>query len=708
MKYTLASLIDDKPNKRKYVFELFTSVNNRYLIVEDNVFDFETQTELGNIWESIDNFKAIFNNTIVDNTEYRIVRESILSLPILENNNTLYGLRDILLEYDFFNDTWLGREMKKDGKGVTDALKTSWEGSKKFIEAVGSGEWSEILKLLQQGVFYIFRKLKDALYSTTGSIIDAILVATGVGKTVQWIPWALVTALDIYQLVNNNWPPEEKNDPLWSKYLTIGTSVLGLASTGAVAIAAKKGIAPLKVVANNPSKLAAYLLGNPKLKTILQKMVDASSIASSKIKSAYAFIKTKFPAGAKFLAEVIGYMDNFFTKFSDSINKLINPKNVKKGAIAGSKETAINYGVEKAMSNFSNIQISNLSVLANYFKQFKGGRMSLNEAPKAPKAQININYLTKNEVDDVVINPRYVKEFKDILTKLNLDQPFIDQVVALSLNNIDKILDTRIKNINMDAFKKDYSLPPDLIEAIQMSIVKKILVTNGTFTKEFIDYAVINEINKITKYTKRKIPFTVLVNKLFKPKNVTVNTKTSTDITPDIDTKTSPDMDEKTLRFKKIAENKFAAEYGRDSRAFNRIMEEFETINLITTRTDLDDYINTVIKRLEKDKFKFNSIIKIFGSIGAFISFIGKFLMFIKKNPGKFISGYFLIYELIDYTFNDFEGSFPLHLQNMAKLIGETIKNTGNTYKKALAKQTANDAEKPRNKSTLQPGQLDE
>ena len=84
---------------------------------------------------------------------------------------------------------------------VTDFAKTSYEGVKKFGLAVSQGEWSNILTLLSQGVKYLLRKLKDAMYSNIGMIVDGILIATGVGKGVQWIPWALITALDIYQLM---------------------------------------------------------------------------------------------------------------------------------------------------------------------------------------------------------------------------------------------------------------------------------------------------------------------------------------------------------------------------------------------------------------------------------------------------------------------------------------------------------------------------
>lgn len=678
MNNSLASLIDGKQNKRKYVFELFTSVNNRYLIVEDNVFDFETQTELGNIWESIDNFKAIFNNTIVDNTEYRIVRESILNLPILENNNTLYGLRDILLEYNFFDDTWVGREMKKAGKGTADFLQTSYDGAKKLGVAISSGEWSEILGLLQKGVLYALRKLKDALYSTVGGVVDAILVATGIGKVAQVVPWALVTALDIYQLVNNNWPSEEKNDPMWSKYLTIGFDILGLASTGAVAIGARKALMPVKALAGNPSKLASYLLANPKLKIILQKMVEASSIASNKIKTTYGLIKSKFPAGATFMASVIGYMDDFFKKFSDSITKLINPTNIKKGVSGGTKSLGTDYGIEKILGSITNIQATNLNTFSKFINQLKNNKLSLSEAALKVDNILHRGNQFKN--DDVA------KNVNKILKDLKLNDGFLSKVLKNKLPALDIDLDNKIKKIDLNRFNKEKILPPEVIDAVQAKIFRTIFETNDTLTTDHIKYLYNIEIDKVFRHVEGSVPRSVLfkqflgvdnisMKNLFKPKLKNIN-----------NAKHRLDM-----------ENILMAKFGKNSKKYKEGLKQFDDFNNIRTITQLETYAADIVSRITNTPEKKNWIIKSFGSVAAFSLFVFKLIKYLVTNPVKSTIVIYTLYKLItsDYTSQlDFV---------------KDIKELYNSVKPSESVEaSANNTEKPRNKSTLQPGQLDE
>ena len=85
-----------EPIRRNYVIEACISVDGRYLVVRDEVFDNIEQKIIGNIWESIDIFKTIFTNVKVENhdEEYSQIKEGIISLPILEGVQNLFGLRD--------------------------------------------------------------------------------------------------------------------------------------------------------------------------------------------------------------------------------------------------------------------------------------------------------------------------------------------------------------------------------------------------------------------------------------------------------------------------------------------------------------------------------------------------------------------------------------------------------------------------------------
>lgn len=345
--------------RRDYIFESCVSVNGRYLIIKDNVFDLQEQKNIGSVWESIDVFKTIFRNTQLDIAEYKQIQESVENLPILESKDNLYGLRDILLEWSFFDDTWLGKELKSSGESIKNTFIDSYEGLKKFGVAISKGEWKEILSLLAKGTLYVLRKLKSAMYSAVGMTIDAILVATGIGKSVQWIPWALILGLDIYQMISNDWPDDEKNKPLWAKWLDIGFDVLGLVFAGVAAKGARALFAPLiRMGETSGSKIAAWLARNPKAAAILDNIIKGVGKVPSMMQNAVSFLSRKFPAGAKFLEKIVGRVGSMMTSLVESLKSLksgykrITGGSTKLGAgvRGGTETTGVLYGFEKIMS----------------------------------------------------------------------------------------------------------------------------------------------------------------------------------------------------------------------------------------------------------------------------------------------------------------------------------------------------------------------
>ena len=334
------------PVRRQYVFEACISVDEKYFIMNDEVFDIQEKTLLGNLWESLDIFKTIFQNVKIVNKEYQDIRESIINLPITESKEDLQQIKKLMLEFDFMKDTWLGGELSKAGKGISDTLNQSWEGLKNFGVSISKGDWSEIVSLLGKGVVFILRKLKDAMYSTVGMIVDAILVATGIGKTVQWIPWALITALDIYQLSTGDYEEEEKNNPMWLKFLFLGFDIIGLVSAGSVAKQAKTEGEGLKSIASNPSAVVKYLEKSPRLRGFIESMIGGSKKVPQMLTKASDSIATKFPAGSNFIKSIFGKMSKILTQLEESLGKLIG-KGTATGTMAGTKTGATLYAFDK-------------------------------------------------------------------------------------------------------------------------------------------------------------------------------------------------------------------------------------------------------------------------------------------------------------------------------------------------------------------------
>ena len=91
-----------------------------------------------------------------------------------------------------------------------------------------------MLKLLFHGVKFVIRKLKQALYTNVGMVVDAILVATGIGKAAPFVVWALIVALDIYEMSSGDYSPEKKEMTKLQLFIDLGVDILSMVFTGAV------------------------------------------------------------------------------------------------------------------------------------------------------------------------------------------------------------------------------------------------------------------------------------------------------------------------------------------------------------------------------------------------------------------------------------------------------------------------------------------
>lgn len=345
--------------KKDYIFESLITVDGKYIIFKDEVFDIVEQKLIGNVWSSLDVFKLLFEKTNVEDEQFKTIKESFLSMPILENQQNLYGLRDILLEFDFMQDTWFGRQLSSAGEGIKNFAKDSYEGLKKFGLAISSGDWSQILGLLSSGVKFLLRKLKEALYSNLGMIVDAILIATGIGKGAQMVAWGLVVALDIYQITTGDFTDEDKAKPTWAKYLELGIDILGFIFTGALAKTAKVSLSPLlNASRKGPKAVSAIIEKSPKIKEFIIKMIDNVGSVSGKLRGVTSQLQKKFPKASGFIKTALGGVSSVLTAFVNTLKSIIGgvstavktitggASKVGKGVRAGGVTGGINYGMD--------------------------------------------------------------------------------------------------------------------------------------------------------------------------------------------------------------------------------------------------------------------------------------------------------------------------------------------------------------------------
>jgi hypothetical protein len=217
---------------------------------------------------------------------------------------------------------WGADEVKKFGSDVADIAKTGLAGIKLAGIAISTGDWKSILDLLGKGILFFARKLRSLLYNPVGMVLDAILIATGIGKAAQWIPWAIVVALDIYEISTGNF--EQKNMPTWMRWLMVGTDVLGLVFAGGVAGSAKAALSVFRG-AKTAEEFAAIAIKNPNTVKWIQKIIGAFSKVPQLLGKAATYLKsTKLAKGSTFIQGVLGKAEVVLGNATKSLSEISN------------------------------------------------------------------------------------------------------------------------------------------------------------------------------------------------------------------------------------------------------------------------------------------------------------------------------------------------------------------------------------------------
>lgn len=273
------------------------SPDEKYVIFLDELYDLENKTKLGDIWKSPDNLLLFLEHTFRVSNLRQDIKEhasSLFSKTILsENKQDLTYLKPVIKEFllseDFWNDTWVGKGLgyagkflkdtaKSTVKGVADFGKGLVKGGAAFGKAILTGDWKEVWNLLKQGTKWLARKIRQALYSPVGIIIDTILVVTGVGKIPQAAVWAIVVALDIYEFVTGDY--EEKDEPMILRILFFLIDILGLVSAGAAAVAARTMV---KAAGGTVRGIEAAAVKSPGFRAMLESLFRALKKLPSKL-----------------------------------------------------------------------------------------------------------------------------------------------------------------------------------------------------------------------------------------------------------------------------------------------------------------------------------------------------------------------------------------------------------------------------------------
>jgi hypothetical protein len=319
------------------------SEDNRYAVFMDHLFDVENKKDLGDIWKSSDNLflflEHAFNVSSVSSVIKEDAKRFFSNRLLVESTIDLTPIKSIIkkhLNEDFWKDTSIGRGLGYTGKfikdtasstykGIGDTFKEAWDGIKKAGIAISKGDFKELLKLIGQGFLWTGRKIRSAAYSTVGLIIDAILIATGIGKIGQAAVWVIIVCVDIYEFMSGNY--EDPNTPFWMRILFFGCDVLGLVFAGAAAKAGRVAIKGAVATAKTAPEMGALIAKNPTLLGMLKKMVSAvkdlpATLSKYSSKLGKGFFSTLFK-------KALDGVSAFVTKFLSSVTSLFTKKEMR-------------------------------------------------------------------------------------------------------------------------------------------------------------------------------------------------------------------------------------------------------------------------------------------------------------------------------------------------------------------------------------------
>jgi len=373
-----------------FVITDWLSPDENYVVFLDDLYDVKNKVKLGNIWEDYNTLKIFLHHTFSTSNLSKQLKEN--AEKILNNNLLLEGKQNlnelksavkILVNEGLLSSfkDWVVKTGKSTVDGFVNFAKDTYKGAKSLITAIGKGEWKEVFKLLGQGVLYLFRKVRSAMYHPVGLILDAILIATGVatagaGKAVQMSVWGMIVALDIYEMVSGNY---EEQLPTWQRLLFLGVDILGLVTTGMAAKSVKQAATGAKDIA----EFAKTGVG----KQALTSMVGAAEKAPGMLQKVSSFLSKSFPKGAKFINGILGKLGGFIESLTKTISTALGKTGGKTVAIAGKYNPKAGLKAGLVTGGL----VAGIGTGVEYYKQKKEGEIQIAMASNTTQGVYDIN-----------------------------------------------------------------------------------------------------------------------------------------------------------------------------------------------------------------------------------------------------------------------------------------------------------------------------
>lgn len=299
------------PNYGDFVFECHMTLDGRFMIFRDEIFDLIENRYIGNFFDKIENIKYIIENVSLpeilerESVFLNQVKSVLKTNFIVESSFNMKKLKDVIIQKRAFGD-------------YGDLIGES--SPKTILYEQG------ILSLLGDAALSIARKVKEWLWSTSGMMIDAFLVASGIGKSVQWVPWAIAFVLDVYQWSSGDYgsDTEFKESSTFWKILTLGFEVLGMMSAGPVALAAKRLFGPVKAL-KTEGQISQWVSKNPQAKQVITNISNLIGGVSKKLSGLSQMFVKKFPKLSQWINGVISNVGRFTSSIAGFLSRILKP-----------------------------------------------------------------------------------------------------------------------------------------------------------------------------------------------------------------------------------------------------------------------------------------------------------------------------------------------------------------------------------------------
>ncbi len=331
----IIGLYENKPTI-DFIISDWLSPDEKFVIFLDELYDIDKKLKLGNIWENFDNFKIFIKHSfdVAKNIPQDIkesINESLNKLVLTESTQNLSRLKPYIKEFllnegigDVLNDVggWLKNQVSDAVTSTGDFISKSYEGIKGVLKGISQGQWSEVINLLGKGALWVARKLRSALYTPIGLILDAILIATGIGKGAQFVIWGVVVALDIYELSTGNF--EDKGESYVARLFFTGIDMIGLVTAGAAAKASKIFVGSIfKEFGTSTKGLSKAAKSNSTFKSVLQKTMSATEAVSNKMGEVAKYLQSKSPMLYKFVSGIMRFLGKIISKLYNLIKSIL-------------------------------------------------------------------------------------------------------------------------------------------------------------------------------------------------------------------------------------------------------------------------------------------------------------------------------------------------------------------------------------------------